>query len=301
MIVETEIDHLINTWEIKCENFEKDWLDDCYGRDVCLYRDEKKDIDMCPQPSYSSTDFFNLSVTDDKEFNKFASEEINWYNKKTNIAVYGNLLDRVWVRNMQNVSTDIVACNKDSIADFSIFKIGILTDPLIRFIMLLKYDNQVLVKNVTGHFRGSYICGKQYLKEVLSRNDTWWLEPQIKKYKRLKMNVIFHQSIVEESHKKYQTTSMDIDKFVPWHYGLIPTIDFLKHKDHRLPDATLKEFYLHADRHMLLEESAWEYMKDPELYEILVKKYYNDFKFGKFNTTPRSGTLEDYWNATRSE
>lgn len=301
MIIQNNLQYLFDNWVVKHDNFERDWFKDCFQKIVSTNITLKKASNIHqPDPCYSLEQYFNMSISG-HNWNDFESKDSYWYNTQNNIAVYGYLHSTDYfnsrVRN-KNYSEDRWCISNDNMTEFPITKVGLLTDPLIRFLICLKFDNQDLVTNVTGHYRGGWICGKQYLKDtLLSSKNTWWLESQVSKYEKLNTDVILSENVVQEyiTNNKHWVNKFESNNWDQ--YALFSILELMKNRQPPVatPSNEQSKYSVYIDRHYWLEESAWEFMKDPELYDLLVIKYKNDFTIGNFDMSPRRGTWHEYW------
>lgn len=206
-----------------------------------------------------------------------------------------------YVENLDNHSQfESIWCTRPQ-TDF--YGIAMLYDPVGYFLRHLKYDRGDLRLNITGHYRGTFMVGREYLLDLLRNSNAWWLESQTERFKRWQPDAVWHEDI---QHKTEQQRVMDMLPGVEWSYGIKPIINSIR-KVSVLTDNNLERhhqwgllrsynpFNVWLERHLNLEESSWYFLQDPDVWQAFVERYEDDFRLGGFSTEPRPGDWIDYW------
>ncbi len=226
------------------------------------------------------------------------------YGKHNSIAVLNNINIETYVQ--QNYIANLT--EEDDVNWWHLttpaskfIRIGVLYDPVNWFLKNLKFDNN-LKTNITGHYRGTYMIGKHYLLDLLNNNTEWWLESQTSQFNRHNCELILREDII------YSNTSTQLEDAFHhhiWECGFHSMLDMLSKKQGTVYKDTRRhphwgrmphhsKFNVCLERHLSLEESAWKFMKDPEVWSAFLKRYDDDFKFGNFLNTPRTASWVDY-------
>jgi len=183
------------------------------------------------------------------------------------------------------------------------YGVAMLNHPVGYFLKNLKYDRNDLRTNITGHYRGTYMVGKQYLLDLLHNCDEWWMESQSQRIDRWKPDVIWRDDI------QYNLDRPTIENLWPnveWPWGVKNLLGIL-HKSSAINDQNVQRhhqkgkldnndpFNVWLERHLRLEESAWEFLLDSEVWNAFLERYEDDFNLGKFPKTIPTGSWLDYW------
>jgi len=251
----------------------------------------------------STNEYFDTALNG-ADFSDRISQGMWQYNKHSSLAVLNNFNIETYVN--QNYVNDLtpemdIAWWHCSTPHSKFISIGILYDPVNIFLKNLKFDNN-LVTNITGHYRGTYMVGKHYLLDLLKNSTAWWLDSQAQQFERHNIDMVLREDIV------YNTTRKQIDNFcsdIDYDCGIRSMIGMLHKKQGsvykdtrrfahwgRMPHTSKFNHWL--ERHLMLEESAWTFMKDPEVWTAFVERYADDFKLGNFLSTPRTTSWADY-------
>lgn len=183
------------------------------------------------------------------------------------------------------------------------YGIGMLYDPVGYFLRHLKYDRGDLRINITGHYRGTFMVGREYLLDLLKNCTEWWMESQTQRFKRWQPDALWHEDL------QHQVTQQEITEMLPeieWPYGIKCILNSIRKvgviTDHNLERHHLwgklrrrDKFNVWLERHVNLEESSWYFLQDPEVWEAFTQRYSEDFALGGFSTEPRTGDWIDYW------
>tara|TARA_B100001057_G_C22795182_1_gene929301 strand:+ start:109 stop:933 length:825 start_codon:yes stop_codon:yes gene_type:complete len=182
------------------------------------------------------------------------------------------------------------------------YQFGILYHPLVRFVSMLKYANYSIIKNVTGHFRGTYVVGEQMISDILKNDTNWYMRTQSELLENVN-HIIHHNCILYE--KKTDEELGDINFWLK-HNLMNYTMYFSSrgnyHFDNfqdRHRNAGEKRFWIRdwnrwIDRHLDLEMSAWHFIiENKELSDLLYQRYRKDFELGCFESMKL--TYDEYY------
>ena len=226
------------------------------------------------------------------------------YSKHNSVALLNNINIETYVQ--QNYIEDLTPehdvnwwhCSTPA---SKCIKFGVLYDPVNWFLKNLKFDNN-LRTNVTGHYRGTYMIGKHYLLDLLNNNTEWWMESQTSQFKRYNCDLILREDIIFANMEAHMEAAFHKHQ---WECGFRSVMSMLLKKQGTVYNDTRRhahwgrmphhsKFNICLERHLPLEESAWNFMKDPEVWSTFLERYDDDFKFGNFLNTPRTTSWADY-------
>lgn len=226
------------------------------------------------------------------------------YSKHNSVALLNNINIETYVQ--QNYIKDLTPehdvnwwhCSTPA---SKCIKFGVLYDPVNWFLKNLKFDNN-LRTNVTGHYRGTYMIGKHYLLDLLNNNTEWWMESQTSQFKRYNCDLILREDIIFANMEAHMEAAFHKHQ---WECGFRSVMSMLLKKQGTVYNDTRRhahwgrmphhsKFNICLERHLPLEESAWNFMKDPEVWSTFLERYDDDFKFGNFLNTPRTTSWADY-------
>jgi hypothetical protein len=226
------------------------------------------------------------------------------YSKHNSVALLNNINIETYVQ--QNYIEDLtpeqdVNWYHCSTPASKCIKFGVLYDPVNWFLKNLKFDNN-LRTNVTGHYRGTYMIGKHYLLDLLNNNTEWWMESQTSQFKRYNCDLILREDIIFANMEAHMEAAFHKHQ---WECGFRSVMSMLLKKQGAVYNDTRRhahwgrmphhsKFNICLERHLPLEESAWNFMKDPEVWSTFLERYDDDFKFGNFLNTPRTTSWADY-------
>ena len=185
------------------------------------------------------------------------------------------------------------------------YGMAMLYDPVGYFLRHLKYDRDDLRVNITGHYRGTFMIGREYILDLLRNNRSWWMESQTERFQRWQPDALIHEDI---QHRTNQQRIMDMLPGIKWHYGIKPLLNSIRKVSVILDDNLQRHchwgklrkhnpFNVWLERHLSLEESGWYFLQDPEVWQAFLDRYRADFELGGFSTDPRPGDWIDYWKS----
>ena len=182
-----------------------------------------------------------------------------------------------------------------------VYRFGVLYHPIVRFVSMLKYANFSLIKNITGHYRGTYVIGEQLIWNMLKNDTNWYMRTQSELLANV--NHIIHQNCIlykeitdEELGNVNFWLKNNLYKYTMYYHTNnnyhLNKID--RHRRDRQGTYWFRDWNRWIDRHLDLEMSAWDFIiENKELSDLLYERYRKDFELGGFE--PMTHTYDGYY------
>ena len=183
-----------------------------------------------------------------------------------------------------------------------VYRFGVLYHPIIRFVSMLKYANFSMIKNITGHFRGTYVVGEQMISNMLKNDTSWYMRTQSELLENV--NHIIHNNCI--LYKKKTDEELGNTNFWLKHNLMNYTMYFSSRDNYHLDNFMYRhrnqganrfwhrDWNRWIDRHLDLEMSAWQFIiENKELSDLLYERYRKDFDLGRFE--PMKYTYDEYY------
>jgi len=184
----------------------------------------------------------------------------------------------------------------------SVYQFGILYHPIVKFVSGLKHADYSLATNRNGHYFGTYVISKDWIKKILENDNNWYMKEQIEIFKNNNVNHIIHQDVLNDcpevtlgkdvrpvARRRPEVTS-DLKSYITSYilqYNTRVNRHLYGYEYHYYindQEYFPRKWNRWIDRHLDLEVEAWNYIvHDADLTKLLTNRYWKDFELGGFN------------------